>query len=144
MRRIKLILAALAMFVGLNSALPAMALADTSKSTVCTALGSDANCTTDPHGSTNLNSVIKTIVNILSWVVGIVAVIMIIIAGFRYVTAGGDSSNVASAKNTLIYAIVGLVVAASAQIIVHFVLNQVNNNGCPAGKTYNSTLKKCV
>ncbi len=73
----------------------------------------------------NLSEIAKTIVNILSVIVGIVAVIMIIVGGFRYITSGGDSGNVSSAKNTLIYAIVGLIIVALAQFIVHFVLSNV-------------------
>lgn len=67
---------------------------------------------------------IETIVDIFSLVVGIVAVIMIIIGGMKYVLSSGDSSNVTSAKNTILYAIVGLVIVALAQVIVVFVLNQ--------------------
>jgi hypothetical protein len=57
--------------------------------------------------------------------VGVVAVIMFIVGGFRYITSAGDSSKVSSAKNTLVYAIIGLVVVALAQAIVLFVLNKV-------------------
>ena len=48
--------------------------------------------------------------------------IMIIIGGFKYVTSGGDTNSIASAKNTIIYAIIGIVLAALGQILVHFVL----------------------
>jgi hypothetical protein len=75
-----------------------------------------------PEG--RLNDVITNIVNVLSVIVGIVAVIMIIIGGFRYITSGGDSGNVSGAKNTILYAIVGLVIVALAQFIVRYVLNQ--------------------
>jgi cytochrome bd-type quinol oxidase subunit 2 len=75
--------------------------------------------------STNLNNLIAKIINILSVIVGIVAVIMIIIAGLRYVTSGGKQESVTSAKNTILYAIIGLVIVALAQIIVHFVLKNV-------------------
>jgi Type IV secretion system pilin len=67
------------------------------------------------------------IVNIFSIVVGAVAVIMIIYGGFRYITSGGDTNKVGSAKNTLIYAIIGLIIVALAQVIVHFVLNTSSN-----------------
>jgi hypothetical protein len=50
---------------------------------------------------------------------------MIIFAGFKYVTSGGDSSKIGSAKNTLIYAVVGLVVAGLSQIIVRYVVTKV-------------------
>jgi hypothetical protein len=66
----------------------------------------------------------KNIVTLFSVIVGAVSVIMIIYGGFRYITSGGDSGRVGNAKNTLIYAIIGLVIVALAQLIVHFVLNQ--------------------
>jgi hypothetical protein len=53
---------------------------------------------------------------------------MIIYGGFRYITSGGDSGRVGSAKNTLIYAIVGLIIVALAQLIVNFVITQANTN----------------
>lgn len=73
-------------------------------------------------GATDIQTIIAAIINILSIIVGIAAVIMIIIAGLKYVTSGGDTSSIASAKNTLIYAVVGLIVTAFAQFIVRFVL----------------------
>lgn len=72
----------------------------------------------------SINNLLKNIVNIISAVVGVVAVIMIIVGGFKYITSGGESSNVSGAKNTIIYAIIGLVIVALAQIVVFFVLNQ--------------------
>ena len=48
---------------------------------------------------------------------------MIVYSGYNYITSGGDSGKVSSAKTTLIYALVGLLIAALAQIIVHFVIN---------------------
>lgn len=87
---------------------------------------SGAGCNSDVDtGSSNLNNIITDIVNIFSVIVGIVSVIMIIYGGFRYVTSGGDSGNVSSAKNTIIYAVIGLVVVALAQFIVQFVLDRV-------------------
>ncbi len=72
----------------------------------------------------NLNGVISRIVNLLSVIVGIVAVVMIIIGGFKYITSGGDSGSITSAKHTIIYAIVGLIIVALAQVIVRFVLSK--------------------
>lgn len=68
---------------------------------------------------------IKNIVNILIYLTGAIAVIMIIIGGIKYVTSNGDSSGVTSAKNTILYAVVGLVVAVMAYTIVNFVLTNV-------------------
>lgn len=73
---------------------------------------------------TSIATLASKIVNIFSVIVGVVAVIMIIFGGFRYITSGGDSGKVGNAKNSLVYAIVGLIIVALAQLIVHFVLNQ--------------------
>jgi len=85
----------------------------------CSTAGSDA---TD-----RINSIVHTIVNLLSAIVGIVAVIMIIIGGFRYVTSGGNDTSVTSAKNTILYAVIGLVVVALAQLIVRFTLSKLTS-----------------
>jgi uncharacterized membrane protein YidH (DUF202 family) len=76
-------------------------------------------------GSANITKIVTNIINIFSVIVGMVSVIMIIYGGFRYVTSAGDSGNVSSAKNTIIYAIIGLVVVALAQFIVQFVLSKI-------------------
>lgn len=65
---------------------------------------------------------VRRIINIFSVVVGAVSVIMIIIGGFRYIISGGDSSGVSSAKNTILYAVVGLVIVLFAQVIIRFIL----------------------
>lgn len=75
-------------------------------------------------GTTEANRLIKNIINVFSLVVGVVAVVMIIVGGFRYITSGGNDSSVSGAKNTILYAIVGLVIVALAQIIVRFVLTR--------------------
>ncbi len=84
-----------------------------------------AGCT-DPGGATDrVNRIIRLVINIFSLIVGVIAVIMIIIGGLKYITSGGDSGNITGAKNTILYAIIGLVVVALAQVIVRFVLNKV-------------------
>jgi hypothetical protein len=74
-------------------------------------------------GGKGLNSVVGNIINILSVIIGFAAVVMIMLAGFRYITSGGDASGVKGAKDSLLYAIVGLVIVALAQTIVRFVLH---------------------
>jgi hypothetical protein len=76
-----------------------------------------------------VNGILHLVINIFSLVVGVVAVIMIIVGGFKYITSGGDSGNVTSAKNTILFAVVGLVVVALAQFIVRFVLEKVGAAG---------------
>ena len=78
----------------------------------------------EPTDGPNVNSTVKLVVSILSFIVGVAAVIMIIIGGFKYITSSGDSNNISSAKNTILYAIIGLVIVALAQVIVRFVLQK--------------------
>lgn len=102
-----------------------LALADTKgeiQNGVCGASG-QASCTPGNAG-TNLEGTISTVVNILSAAAGVAAVIMIIIGGFRYVTSAGNAETAKNARNTLVYAVVGLIIVALAQLVVHFVLTQ--------------------
>jgi hypothetical protein len=81
------------------------------------------NVNNDPISGNN--GILIKATRIIATVTGIVAVIMLIIGGFRYVSSGGDASKVASAKNTIIYAIVGVAIAISAGAIVTFVLGKL-------------------
>ena len=71
------------------------------------------------------DGLIKTVVNVLLWAVGILSVIMIIFSGFRYITSAGDASKTKSAQSTLIYSVVGLIVAIMAYAIVNMVINRL-------------------
>ena len=53
---------------------------------------------------------------------------MIIVGGFKYITSGGNDGNVSTAKNTILYAVIGLVIVALAQIIVRYVLGKATGN----------------
>lgn len=75
-------------------------------------------------GAASLGDTIKTIVNILLYILGAIAVVMIVIGGIRYTTSNGDSSSITSAKNTILYSVIGLVVAILAYSIVNFVVSQ--------------------
>lgn len=75
--------------------------------------------------SASINKLITSIVNVLLMIVGVVAVIMIIIGGIKYVTSAGDAAKATSAKNTILYAVVGLVIAAFAYAIVNFVVGRL-------------------
>jgi len=67
-------------------------------------------------------SIFTTIVNILLFLIGAISVIMLIIGGIKYTVSGGDSGQITSAKNTILYAIIGLVVAFLAFAVVNWVL----------------------
>lgn len=90
--------------------------------TDATGRGYDQN---NPAPQSKISGLVNQIINIFSIIVGIVAVIMIIVGGFKFITSGGDSTKVTSARNTIIYALIGLIIVALAQIIVKFVLTKV-------------------
>lgn len=79
-----------------------------------------ADQTTELFGQTGI---FRTITNVLLFILGAISVIMIIIGGLRYVVSGGNATAVTAAKNTILYAIVGVIVALLAYAIVNFVLN---------------------
>ena len=75
--------------------------------------------------STDPESLVKKFVNIFLFAVGALSVIMLIWGGIRYTTSAGDSNKVQAAKNTVLYAIVGLVVAILAYAIVNMVISKI-------------------
>ncbi|MBR3180441.1 hypothetical protein IKG16_00930 [Candidatus Saccharibacteria bacterium] len=77
-------------------------------------------CPADLFGN---SGVFKQVTNTILYIVGIIAVIMLIIGGIKYVISGGDSKKVTDAKNTVLYAIIGLVIAFLAFAIVNFVIS---------------------
>lgn len=75
--------------------------------------------------NSNPGPVVQSVINILLYIAGIAAVIVIIIGGIMYVVSHGDSSKIKTAKDTILYAVVGLVVAILAFAIVNFVLSRL-------------------
>lgn len=97
----------------------------TAQSDVCAGIGTatgTGNGSCSGGGGSSVGSIIATVINILSLIVGAAAVIMVIIGGLRYIISSGDSNASNSARNTIIYALVGLAIASLAQVLVHFVL----------------------
>jgi len=123
----------MSLFIGIGLLAPtAMILAPNSAFAECIDAKSCAKegvCALDPAGcpapEKKVNDTVKTAINILSVVVGIASVIMIILAGFKFVTSSGAPEKVSSARNTILYAVIGLVIVGLAQIIVYFVINQL-------------------
>lgn len=72
------------------------------------------------------NSIFTKVVNVLLFIIGAISVIMLIWGGIRYTTSAGNSASVTAAKNTIMYAIIGLVIAFLAYAIINWVLGQVN------------------
>lgn len=132
LRKINKLIAVLAL--GFAVALPVAAVGSVSAQNItenlCAGVGIDGmgsgdNCQTG-SGEEGVVNAVKKVVNWLSWFVGIVSVIMIIVGGFKYITSGGASDKVTGAKNTIIYAIIGLVIVALAQFIVRFVVSRAS------------------
>lgn len=114
---------ALALSVAGVAVVPAYAV-DTTCDTAGGVLGA-ANCAKSADQPTSLfdeGGVFQDITNILLFIIGAVSVVMLIIGGIRYTISQGDSSAVTSAKNTILYAIIGIVVALLAFAIVNYVL----------------------
>lgn len=125
MKRIKNTILSFALLVGLlvPATLPVSVgaqISQESKDAACQGLG---GCDGTSGGS--VAGLVSRAVEILSWIIGVVAVIMVIVGGFKFVVSAGDANGVKSARSTIIYALVGLVVAALAQILVRFVLTNV-------------------
>ena len=114
--------------LGVLSSLPAQAACDPKKG-MEGALQDD--CSRGPGQAKELDGnqgVITTIINTMLFIVGLLAVIMIIYAGIRFVTAHGDEKQVESARQTIIYSVVGLIVAILAYALVNWVFNQFKTN----------------
>ena len=84
-----------------------------------------AQGTGTPNSLFASGGIFQTIVNVLLFLVGAIAVIMLIFGGIRYVTSGGDQNSVTAAKNTIMYAIIGIIVAILAYAVVNFVLTSL-------------------
>lgn len=105
------------------------------------AAGGSCDTTTGGQG---FNNIMTVVVNTLSVVVGAVSVVMIIVGGFRYVISAGDSNSLGAAKNTILYALVGLVIVLFAQVIVQFVFVKATQSAAPTGGSCDPADPTCV
>lgn len=115
---------------------------DTCNTSVTGGPNAGATCAKPVAGATNLfgpNGVFVTVTNILLFVIGAIAVVMLIIGGIRYVVSAGDQNAVTSAKNTILYAIIGIVVAFLAYAAVNFITNQLKTTPTPTTTTSTRT-----
>ena len=88
--------------------------------------GGDQDCENEEAGK-RLEEIIANILNLFSIIAGIATVVMMVYAGFRYIVGGGDEKGVKSARNTIIYAIIGAVLVLISQIVVEFVLGRISS-----------------
>lgn len=81
----------------------------------------------ETEGLLGSNGIIKKVLNLITWLVGGLAVIYIIIGGLKIATGGGSGDSVKSGKNMIVYALVGIAVTILSNVIINFVLGIVNN-----------------
>lgn len=86
---------------------------------------SECNIAEDHAGSTDLMKTLNTIINVVLGVLGLLAVAMIIYGGFMYTTSAGDATKIKKAKDTVMYGVIGLVIALLAFAIVNFVVSSI-------------------
>lgn len=77
------------------------------------------------QSTNNLTEILYTVISVLTWAVGFIAVIMLIYGGIRYITAQGNDKNVATARSIIMYAVIGLIITGIAAAIQTFVLAQI-------------------
>ena len=82
-------------------------------------------------------SLIQRIINIMLYAIGVLSVIMLIFGGLRYVISGGQKEAVTAAKNTILYAVVGLLIAVFAYAFIHFILQFILGGSIGGGSTTN-------
>lgn len=121
MKKLKQIIIILGIITGFSMvAMPTVGAVDIYQG--CT--GTETNALCGSKGD-DANKFIKTLVDTLLFILGAISVLVIIIAGIMYATSGGEAANIKRAKDMLMYAIIGLVVALLAYAIVNFVLTQI-------------------
>ena len=126
--KISLLLTALVLMVGfvITYNLSSPVLAENEAQTACS--GIEAAGGSCGGGESEVDSVIQTAIEILLFIVGVASVIALIVGGLRYITSGGDQTAVAGAKNTIMYAIVGLIVAVLAYAAVQYVFDALGGS----------------
>ena len=93
---------------------------------ICSGNENSVYCKNKNTGETQVNGIIKTIVEVLLTAVGAISIIMIVIGGIMFALSSGDAQKAAKARNTVLYAVVGLAVSLFASAIVNFVFNRFN------------------
>lgn len=135
MKKLSIVIASLALLVGIGGSLVvATPAAASNASALCEGSGGKWNADTKlPNGGScssadnrSVAGTIQQVTDVLVFLVGAVSVIMIIVGGFRYTASAGDQSALTGAKNTILYSLVGIVVALMAYAIVRFIFATFN------------------
>lgn len=119
------------LLIGVVFVAPQPVLAQNSFNDICKQTASSGNSTVCQESKDKSNplfgptGVITRATQLVAILAGIAGVIMIIISGIRFITSSGDPNTVEGARNTLLYAVIGLVVAVIAQSLVAFVIRRL-------------------
>jgi len=135
MKKLSILFATLALLVGVGAPLVmATSVGASNASALCE--GSGGTWKADPKAPNGgvcssadgrtVPGTLQQLTDVLIFIIGAVAVIMVIVGGLRYVTSGGDQSALASAKNTILYSLIGAVVAIMAYALVQFIFAAFN------------------
>lgn len=122
MKKLKLLALTFLAIIGIGVMVPAMVTQPVSAASAADKVLEGQQKVGGSDNRTSLEDQIKTVVNIMLFILGAIAVIMIIIGGIRYAISNGDASSIKAAKDTILYAVIGLVVAIMAYAIVNFVV----------------------
>jgi hypothetical protein len=122
---LKLLLLAGLTLILISAFLPSLAAAGALQKDACSQLDDfvgnpNQECST---GGSAFLGILHGLVLLISRIAGVVGVVMVILGGFRYITSGGDANKVSTAKTTLLYALIGVAVAALAQLLANYVIN---------------------
>ena len=122
MKKIRNIVFMLVAIIGIGVMVPSTSLAAKSVISEQCAGVTDSKVCNDQNADPN--KLARTIVNVLLFIVGSISVVMIIVGGLLYASSAGDGGRVTMAKNTVMYAVVGLIVSFLAFAIVNFVFDK--------------------
>ena len=123
MKKIKQLMVAVALVIGLGGTiLAAPAVGAVNVFDQCSSNADAAVC--KAQNDDNATNMITIVINTLLFIIGIIAVIMIIVGGIRYTLSNGNASSTKEAKDTILYAVIGLIIAMMAYAIVNFVIGR--------------------
>lgn len=126
MNKLKLFFVSLIAIMGITPAIAPMYLkAQVENNINCGLKGNfSKDCDEAPVDDGTLTNTIQIAIRVFQTAVGLIAVFFVIYGGLKYITSGGNDAGIKGAKNTLLYAVVGLVVVLIAEGIIRFVLTR--------------------
>lgn len=110
----------------LNMILIPLTVSASTAAQVCSGATASTSGTCPAPSGPTIQQIMAAALNIFSIVIGFISVVMVMVGGLKYITSQGDPGSINSAKNTILYALVGIVVAVMAQALVRFVLSRVS------------------